>query len=204
MRRIEAVLFDLGNVLAFHDNGLLLRRFAERTGRTPDELLAALDPSLWDRVNRGALAGDALRAELNLRLGANLTEPEFLELWNCHFTVNASILPHVEGLLGHVKVLLLSNTNARHARFLIEKIPLLSRFDRLLLSHELGLAKPDEAIFRAALAAAGTAPEATAFFDDIPDYVEAARRLGVRARLFTDTRAFLAQLDALGLGRSPG
>ena len=46
---------------------------------------------------------------------------EFFELWNCHFTVNHGILPHVEALLGRVKVLLLSNTNELHARFLRQR-----------------------------------------------------------------------------------
>ncbi|MHB8872115.1 MAG: HAD family hydrolase [Myxococcaceae bacterium] len=199
MRRIETVLFDLGNVLAFHDNGLLVRRFAERTGRTHDELLEGFAPALWDRINRGTLGEDALRLELNRRFRADIGPDEFFQLWNCHFTVNEGILPHVEALLGRVKVLLLSNTNELHARFLRRQIPLLERFDRLLLSHELGLAKPDEAIYRAALEAAGTAPEATAFFDDIPEYVEAACRLGIRALVFKDTEAFPAQLGSLGL-----
>jgi len=200
MARIEAVLFDLGNVLAFHDNALLFRRFAEAAHLSQDEAAQRLDPALWQQVNLGALGGEALRGELNRRLGTALSPAAFFALWNCHFTVNAEVLPFVEALVGRVKLLLLSNTNALHFEFLKARLPVLERFDHLLVSHELHLAKPDPAIFRAALATAGTAPEATAYFDDYPEYVEAARRLGIRAELFRQTSDFPAQLRSLGLG----
>ena len=71
--------------------------------------------------------------------------------------------------------------------------------DGLFVSHEHGLAKPDAAFFQRALDRAGSRAEATAFFDDIPEYVEAARRLGIQGQVFAQTRDFPAQLRALGL-----
>jgi putative hydrolase of the HAD superfamily len=197
--RLEAVLLDLGNVLAFHDNALLFRRFAERAGLPVEEVVRRFEPSFWEGINRGRFDGDRLRQELANRLGLRLNADELFSLWNCHFTVNTAILPHVEALLGKVKVLLLSNTNELHARYLKSKLPVLARFDALLLSNELGLVKPEPAIFQAALAAAGTAAEATAFFDDLPEYVLAARKLGIRAEVFAETADFPDQLRALGL-----
>jgi putative hydrolase of the HAD superfamily len=199
MRRIEAVLFDLGNVLAFHDNALLFRRFAEAAKLPVEEAARRFDPALWQQVNLGAVDGEGLRLEVNRRLELNLSVDAFFALWNCHFTVNAKVLPYVEALAGQVKRLLLSNTNALHFDYLKPRLPILERFDGLLLSHELHLAKPDEAIFRAALDAAGTDAEATAYFDDLPEYVDAARRLGIRALLFGQTSEFPAQLQSLGL-----
>ena len=43
------------------------------------------------------------------------------------------------------------------------------------------------------------APGEAAFFDDLPEYVEAASALGLHGRLFTTAEAFDAQLEALGL-----
>lgn len=199
MPRIQAVVFDLGNVLALHDNELLLRRMATLASMEPKALLERLDGPLWQRIHRGELPGDQLRVELCRRMGVELSFDDFFELWNCHFTINEPLLPLVEALVGKVKLLLLSNTNELHARFLLPKLPLLRRFDHLLLSHELGAAKPEEAIYRAALDRAGTAPEATAFFDDMPEYVHAACRLGIHGRLFRHARELPAQLKALGI-----
>ncbi len=194
----EQLLERFGNVLAFHDNALLARRFAERSGRPVDDV-TRLFSELSEPVNRGWLDGDGLRAVIGERLGLTLSADELFALWNCHFTIHDAVMPLVESLVGRVKLLLLSNTNVLHARFLLPKLPVLRRFDHLLLSHALALVKPEEAIYREALRRAGTAPEATAFFDDIAEYVEAARTLGIRGFVFKDAQTFRAQLAQLGL-----
>jgi putative hydrolase of the HAD superfamily len=98
-----------------------------------------------------------------------------------------------------VKVLLLSNTNATHLDWIRPRLPLLQRFDGLVLSYQLGVAKPDPAIFQQALKLAGTSPERTAFFDDVETYVAAAKALGIKGHVFTDAPTFQRQLAVLGL-----
>ena len=196
---IDAVLLDLGNVLLFHDNGLLTRRFAERCGLSPEEVQRRLPQRFWDAINVGRIQGPALRAEACRALGVELSPEEFHALFNSHFTVHEAVLPQVERLIGRVRLGLLSNTNSEHAAWFRPRIPLLERFDAVLLSHEIGTAKPDPAFYRAGLARLGARPEATAFFDDVPAYVEAAKALGIRALQFTDAPTFARQLAALGL-----
>lgn len=199
---IDSVILDLGNVLAFHDNAHLFRALAAAFALSDAEVHARLSGGLWDRVNRGQLPGDALRREIAARLGGTdttLTPDAWLALWNCHFTVNDAMVAHVARLVGRVRLVLLSNTNDAHFAFLRPRLPVLERFDALVLSHALGLAKPDPAIYHRALAAAGVAPERAVFFDDIPAFVVAAEAAGLPARVFTDAAHFPAQLAALGL-----
>jgi HAD superfamily hydrolase (TIGR01509 family) len=106
----------------------------------------------------------------------------------------------VEKLAGRVKLGLVSNTNAVHARFCRERLPVLARFDTLMMSHEVGLVKPDPAIYRTALDRLGAVPERSVFFDDIPAYVQAARSLGMHAEVFTTAAAFERDLVALKVG----
>jgi putative hydrolase of the HAD superfamily len=195
---IEAVLLDLGNVLVFHDDAELFRRIAAHGVVSADAARVALAP-LWRRFHLGEIAGPALRAAVSDVAGRALRESAFLELWNSHFRVHDAVLPLVEGLIGRVKLLLLSNTEAFHIEHLRPRLPILERFDSLLLSHELGLAKPDPAIFHEALRRAGTRPEATAYFDDVAPYVEAACALGIEGRVFSDAPAFERDLRGLGL-----
>ena len=195
---IQAVLLDLGNVLVFHDDAALFGRIAAYGAVTPDEARAALAP-LWRRFHVGELAGPELRSAVCSIAGCELGEAAFLELWNSHFRIHAAVLPLVEDLLGRVKLLLLSNTEAFHFEYLRPRLPILERFDSLVLSHELGLAKPDPAIFQEAMRRAGTHPSATAYFDDLPRYVEAARSLGIQARVFSDAGAFRNDLRDFGL-----
>lgn len=199
---IEAVILDLGNVLAFHDNAKLFRELSAVFGASPEALKARLEGSgVWDRVNRGQLKGDALRVELASRLGGQAPSPEdFYRAWTCHFTLNAPMVRLTEALVGRVKLVLLSNTHDLHVRFLRPQLPVLERFDGLVLSCEVGHLKPERAIYERAIAAAGVAPSKAVFFDDVEPYVEAARGAGLHAHVFRDAREVPAQLRALGLG----
>jgi putative hydrolase of the HAD superfamily len=202
---VDAVLLDLGNVLVFHDDQRLLQRLAELGGgtRTAEAVGKALE-SVWAPCVLGVLAGSHLRWTVGAAAGATaVDEATFREAWSCHFRVHEEVLPLVESLLGRVKVLLLSNTNAMHIDFLRPRLPILERFDALVLSHELGIAKPDPAIFAEALRRAGTAPERTAYFDDVAAYTDAARALGLQAHQFTTAAHFREQLAALGLAPPP-
>jgi glucose-1-phosphatase len=79
------------------------------------------------------------------------------------------------------------------------QLPLLDTFDDVLTSYELGLMKPDAAIYRVALDIAGVAPEEAAFFDDVLGHVEGARLVGLRGFLFTDVDQFVDDLIKIGL-----
>ena len=196
---LDAVILDLGNVLVFHDNELLFRRLAGAFGTTPDAMKARLDADLWERVNTGRLPGDSLRLQLQENLGAQVTADEFYALWNCHFVVNAPMVTKVEALVGKVKLALLSNTHDQHFQFLRPQLPVLERFDTLVLSYEEGLMKPSAELYRRALQRLNVEPKRAAFFDDVPRYAEGASAVAIHGRVFTTVADFELQLVQLGL-----
>lgn len=195
----RTIILDLGNVLVFHDNALLFLRLGQRAGLQPQEVAQRLTGAGWTAANRGLLDAEGIRRDVCRALGVELPMEEFAPLWSSHFTVHTAVLPRVESLVGRVKLLLLSNTNALHVAYLRPQLPLLQRFDAVLMSCEVGHVKPEPAFYRLALERAGCAPHEAAFFDDLPEFVEAANALGIRGHLFTDAPGFDAQLRALGL-----
>ena len=195
----RAVLLDLGNVLAFHDNGLLFRRLGERAGLKADDAERRLLGAGWTAANRGTLDGEGIRADVCRALGVSIPADEFFRLWNCHFTIHEAVLPRVERLASQVRLVLLSNTNVLHVRYLRPLLPVLERFHALVLSCEVGHVKPEPSIYQEALKHAGCEPHEAAFFDDIPEFVQAANALGLRGHLFTTAASFDAQLKAMGL-----
>jgi putative hydrolase of the HAD superfamily len=70
-------------------------------------------------------------------------------------------------------------------------------FDHVISSHDVGLAKPDPAIFRAALERLGVTAAEAVFVDDLVGHVEAARTLGFTGVHFQTTAQALAELAAL-------
>ncbi len=196
--KLKALILDLGNVLAFHDNALLFREMAKSFGTTVDEVNARVDSSVWHAVNTGGLPHDALRAALQQRLGGQVSFEEFNRVWNVHFTLHHEMIREVEGLLGRYKLVLLSNTHDLHFNFLRPQLPVLEKFDGLVVSYEVGAMKPDARIYQRALEVAGVAPHEAAFFDDIQAYADAATKLGINGRLYTDVAKFRRDLEQLG------
>jgi epoxide hydrolase-like predicted phosphatase len=77
-----------------------------------------------------------------------------------------------------------------------ESIPL-DLFDLIVDSCDVGLRKPDPAIFHLTCDRLGVKPEAAVFLDDTRRHVEAARSIGLHAILVRDPRDALAELDAI-------
>ena len=75
----------------------------------------------------------------------------------------------------------------------------LSRFDVLVWSYQLRIAKPDPAIYRHVLKELGTRPEETLFVDDKQVNIDAARALGMKGSVFTTVTELRADLIAQGL-----
>jgi glucose-1-phosphatase len=200
MSNIQAVFLDLGNVLAFHDDPVLFARMSAWGGADPGDIRKRM-LELWDPINRGVLVGDDLRRAVCRAAGSDLpmaSEP-FFEMWNCHFRIHHDVLPMVEALFDQVKVLLLSNTNEMHWRFVRPQIKQFERFHDCVISCDLLLAKPDPEIFKYALSRAGVPAENAAFFDDVKLFVDAACKLGIHGRVFTTAESFRQQLADLGL-----
>lgn len=196
---IRALILDLGNVLIFHDNKRLMRELAVACGCTPEAVLAALRPEVSRRINTTdgdpSLVFDAVAPAIGFPGDLDA----FSAIWNGIFTPNDELVPVIESLCDHLSLLVLSNTNAMHMAYIRPRLMVLQCFDAVLTSCELGLMKPDVAIYEAALRVAGVAPFEAAFFDDLPEHVEGARRAGLHAFLFTDAAGFTRDLAALGL-----
>src|SRR5260370_32847895 len=126
---------------------------------------------LWNAIHRGDLDSDGIRRDLCRTLRLEIGSSEFVKLWNCHFRLNREMIVEVERLVGRVKLGALSNTNALHAEYFQAQLPILKKFDQILLSHELRMMKPEPAIFLEALRRVGFAGAGSGFFYGIPPYV---------------------------------
>lgn len=94
-----------------------------------------------------------------------------------------------EEMVERVKTLtpkgLLSNIPAGLAKKVKEKHTWLQDFDAVAMSCDIGVEKPQARAYEIALEMLGAKPEETYFFDDNEANVEAAKKLGIQATLFT-------------------
>lgn len=96
---------------------------------------------------------------------------------------------------------ILSNMPHEIARHMRRGFPWLARFSHLTFSCELGVAKPDPAIYSFTCERVGARPEETLFLDDKQVNVDAARRLGLQAIVFRDVGQLCRDLELHGLLR---
>ncbi len=75
----------------------------------------------------------------------------------------------------------------------------LKYFDDVIISGNVGMAKPDTAIFELARDRFGVTPSSTLFIDDGPKNVEAARAVGFQAVVFETASGLSRDLASLDI-----
>ncbi|HHL40490.1 MAG TPA: HAD family phosphatase [Deltaproteobacteria bacterium] len=195
----EAVIFDLGGVIVDFSHMAICARLAARCGGSARRVYADIfESGLEEAYDRGLSTAEFHRLVME-RTGADMPLGEFRAIWSDIFTENREVSALVEGLKGRVSLVLLSNTNELHFEHVRERFPVIGLFDELVLSYEVGLRKPDAAIFRLAVERSGTAAQRCFYVDDNAGYVEAAAALGLDSRLFESAGALARELARRGL-----
>jgi HAD superfamily hydrolase (TIGR01509 family) len=92
-------------------------------------------------------------------------------------------LPTVRSIRERGDAAVLVSNCGPDTRLLVDRLQLDAEFDALILSFEVGVRKPDPAIYEAAMAAVGGDASDAVFVDDQADYCDGARALGIDTRL---------------------
>jgi epoxide hydrolase-like predicted phosphatase len=92
----------------------------------------------------------------------------------------------------------LSNTIQPHAEFLTKR-GLYQRFDVVVLSHEVGLEKPNPEIFHYTLKQVGVTAAEAFFVDDREKNTTAAQDIGIHSILYRDAATLRAELKQSGV-----
>ena len=110
---------------------------------------------------------------------------------------NKQLVAFAEQARKHYKVALLSNIGSDMMDGFFSIAERQSLFDTVVISGEVGLAKPDPAIFRLTCEQLGVTVNEAVMIDDMPGNVTAAEQLGMHGICYTDFVQFKQELDAL-------
>ncbi len=198
---IKCIIFDLGRVLVPFDFNRAWVRMEALSGLSAVEIRRRVDEAcLFLPFESGITSPEEFIARMNCLLKIDLGEQEFSAIWNSIFLPETLVREELLQVLAEdYRLVLLSNTNVIHFRFLQKNYPLLRHFHQYVLSYEAGVMKPAAEIYQKAIDAAGCLPEECLFFDDIRENVEGAELAGINAVLFTSGRQPEAELRARGI-----
>lgn len=186
---IRHIIFDLGGVLLNIDYSLTEQAFIDSGIKDFNTLYSqAKQTDLFDKFETGHISEEEFISGLQEITGIGLPAEKIKYAWNAmllDFPLKRIQL--LQQLRLHYDLVLLSNTNIIH-EIAFNKILMDVRgvnigdfFDKVYLSHRVGLRKPSEEIFRKILDDTGFKPEHTLFIDDSIQHVEGALKLGIQA-----------------------
>lgn len=191
----------MGNVLVSFDWARGYQALAELCSHSPAEVRRRIKESgLFDTMERGHIEAREAARRVGDLLGFDVPFERFREAWSSIFSPEA-LFPEdlLAALRRQRRLLLLSNTDVIHYRWILEKYRLLQHFDGFVLSFETGSRKPEPEIYEHAIALAGCPAGEVFFADDRPENVDGALAVGVDAVQFQSIEQIRRDLSSRGL-----
>lgn len=189
MQGIKNIIFDLGAVILNIDYQLTQKAF-EKLGLPASSAFYSKQAQhdLFDQLETGKIHQAEFVQAIQLMLPNTTSEQQIIEAWNAiilDFPLRR--LQILQQLQLHFNLFLLSNTNEIHERKYNEVLrqqcgyPTLALFfDKVYLSHRVGLRKPNPEIFTLVLTENNLRPEETLFIDDSIQHIGSAAGLGIQ------------------------
>ena len=197
---IQVILFDIGGVFFKWKDRWLFSNIANRFGLSEQHLADECknelpnlrlgkisEQEMWQRIGR----------QINSKELSNARDSLIHDFFKSKISIDDSVFAVIKQLKKkNIKMGILSNTaSVMHSA--VEELIDMSYFDYLFLSYEIGMEKPDNAIFEHVAEKIPYLKEEILFVDDRLSNVNAAKNFGIKAILFTDTTRLIADLNDL-------
>jgi putative hydrolase of the HAD superfamily len=189
VKGIKNIIFDLGGVLININYKLTEQAFVQAGIANFGQIYSQLkQTTLFDDFEKGTIEPTHFINALQAQSAAPISDAQIINAWNAmllDFPLRR--LQILQQLRLHYNLFLLSNTNSIHEeafnKILMQDhgIPSLGVFfDRVYLSHRLGLRKPMPQIFTKVLTDNGLQAHETLFIDDSIQHIQGANTVGIQ------------------------
>lgn len=186
--KYKNIIFDLGGVLLNIDYSLVTKAFLALGLTDFDKLYSkAQQTKLFDLYEKGQISSEAFRNHVKTCFSTPIDDNTIDKAWNAMLL---DLPPERLHLLQQLKtkhrIFLLSNTNDIHIQYINNYLQetfgiddLSGYFEKVYLSYEVGMRKPDAEIFELVLSENNLDPNETLFIDDSIQHIESAKKLGI-------------------------
>lgn len=194
---LQAVFWDLGGVLLRTEDLSHRELWGERLGMGPwdlERLVFGTNASKLASLGRAGV--DDIWDEVQQKLG--LDAEQMAELRIDFFAgdqLDQGLISFLRELKqNRVAVGLISNAWPGTRQWLETTAGICDIFGHMVISSEIGMAKPDPRIYRLALEGLGANPEQSVFVDDFVENIEAAKAVGMLGVHFQDPQTVIQTL----------
>ena len=184
---INTIIFDFGGVIINIDYLRTIEAFKELGITNFEERYSqANQSSLFSDLEIGKISAQRFINDLLAMLPKGTSPNKVVHAWNAMILdVPKSAVDVITSLKGKYRLFLLSNTNEIHIpKALVEwskttDVDFHDCFEHVYLSHEMGLRKPSEEIFRRLCAEQNIQAENALFIDDSKQHIIGASKIGL-------------------------
>ncbi|MDE2814486.1 MAG: HAD family phosphatase [Gemmatimonadota bacterium] len=180
---VEALLFDLGGVVIEIDFDRVLWRWETISALSFAELKSTFHfDTAYQRHERGEIDGADYFAYLRNLLKLDGSDDEIVAGWNAVFVTEIpTVLAAISKARKQFPCYAFTNTNPTHLAAWQADYPAIFRsFDKIFISFDLGLRKPERLAFDAIVADIGVAHANILFFDDTRENIAGAEAAGLQ------------------------
>lgn len=191
---IKTIIFDLGGVIYDVDYHKTINAFkAIGIDRFEEVYAKAGQSDLFNDLEEGKISRAAFIEQIKTFSGHDMTSSQVVNAWNgmlLGFMPDALVC--LKRLRSTYRLFLLSNTNEIHIQEIENRVgaafflDFCALFEKVYLSHELGLRKPHPEVFTHILEEQDLIASETLFIDDSIQHVEGAIKAGLHAHHLTD------------------
>ena len=193
MKKCKTIIFDLGAVILNINYENTIDEFTKLGVKNAATFYSKkIQTDLFNQIETGMISSNeflkALQTETN---NANIKQVE--KAWNAMLIdLPEERLQLIKKLKKNHTIYLLSNTNVIHINAFKKQLgnkrwlAFIKLFDKIYLSHELGLRKPDVKIFEHVLKEQKLKAEEVFFIDDSPQHIAGAKKLGIHCHHLLD------------------
>ncbi len=195
---IKALIFDLEGVLLQTADEDLPTTLARRLGRPVEEVRPAFYSEINDQVDLGHGTQEDFWDHVLESLGlSDEYRPILRDFYESELYIDPRMLEAVRDYRKRYRTGLLSNYTCDLRGRLETHWSVDGAFDEIIISCEVGIIKPDPAIYRLMLERLGCRAEESVFVDDKQVNIDGAAALGMKTVLFNSVEQGLADLDAI-------
>lgn len=189
---IDLYIFDEGGVL-IRDH-MVLGSVAKALGMEPEPLRALLGPEMA-LLSSGAIGSEEFWRRFEKRTGIRAERNWWAECFKP--TRDEATFEVVRELAKTARTVCGTNTIDCH-HVINQRLGMYDPFHEVYASHLIHRSKPDPAFWEEILGREGVSPERSFFTDDSPVNVEAAKRLGLKAFVYSDAASLRRDLLSVG------
>tara|TARA_B100000787_G_scaffold149233_1_gene121085 strand:+ start:96 stop:716 length:621 start_codon:yes stop_codon:yes gene_type:complete len=193
MKKCKTIIFDLGAVILNINYENTIDEFTKLGVKNAETFYSKkVQTELFNKIETGKISNNEFLRELQKET-KNAKIKQVKIAWNAMLLdLPKERLQLIKKLKDNHTIYLLSNTNSIHINAFKEELgnkkwlEFCELFDKMYLSHELGLRKPDAKIFEYILNEQKLKAEEVFFIDDSPQHIASAKKLGINCHHLLD------------------